>query len=421
MSKKGTKALASAALMSLILTTALSAVPVKAAEGKVTRIGEIDRYATASKVATTNWTTSDDVVLVSGEGYADAVSASALAKKLNAPILLTTAATLSTDTQSALSTLKAKNIYIIGGNASVSASVRTSLKANYNLIELGGSDRYQTNAKVAQKLVDLGVKADEVIMVGGEGFSDALSVAPIAAAKGQILLLGMNSTEYMKPVVDFVNQNNSKVTVVGTSNVINSSIYSAVKAVNRIDGGSDRFDTNMKVLDAFKTTVKMDKMYIANASGDGYADALVASAVAGKSGAPLVLVDTEGSTATTNAIAYVKNNAQAKTDLNVIGGIGVVTKNTENAINAAVPVPTGENNNQQTTVAHQTRVKASLDVGKKTMIIVQLTDVSNDGKYDVYYNDQKLTKLDTGIYSIDVAEDVTETQADSKITFKAVK
>ncbi|AWI07682.1 cell wall-binding protein [Clostridium drakei] len=366
----------------MILTTALSAGSVKAAEGKVTRVGEIDRYATAAKIATTNWTNSDDVVLVSGEGYADAVSASALAKKLNAPILLTTAATLSTDTQSALSALKAKNIYIIGGNASVSASVRTVLKSNYNLIELGGSDRYQTNVKVAQKLVDLGVKADEVIMVGGEGFSDALSVAPIAAAKGQILLLGMNSSEHMKPVVDFVNQNNSKVTVIGTSNVINSSIYSEVKAVNRVDGGTDRFDTNMKVLAAFKDTVKMDKMYVANASGDGYADALVASAVAGKSEAPLILVDTEGSNATANAITYIKNNANSKTDLNIIGGTGVVTNDTEDSINKAIPA--AEDPDNQT--GEQVDIKATIDADNTTLLGFTFLKISFDGMSKDGYN-----------------------------------
>jgi putative cell wall-binding protein len=338
MSKKGTKALASATLMSLVLTTALSAGPVKAAStgATVTRTSGSDRYATAASVATANWTTSDDVVLVSGEGYADAVSASALAKKLNAPILLTSAGSLSSDTQSALTTLKAKNVYVIGGNASVSDSVRSDLKKSYNLIELGGANRYETNAKVAQKLVDLGVKADQVIMVGGEGFSDALSVAPIAAAKGQILLLGMNNSSYMQPVLDFVKNNSSKVTVVGTSNVINDSILSTVNGT-RIDGGSDRFDTNLKVLNAYKDTVKMDKMYVANASNDGYADALVASAVAGKTGAPLVLVDTDGSTGTTNAIKYITSNETSTTAINIIGGTGVVSQNVEDELKGTNP------------------------------------------------------------------------------------
>ncbi|MCI1996971.1 MAG: cell wall-binding repeat-containing protein, partial [Clostridium luticellarii] len=170
MSKKSTKALASAALMSLVLTTALSAGPVKAAQGEVTRVSGADRYATASQVATTNWADgSDNVVLVSGEGYADAVSASALAKKLDAPILLTKSDSLSADAQTALETLKPKNIYVVGGTASISQSIRDELAKSYTLTELGGANRYETNTAVAEELVKLGVSASDVLVVGGEG------------------------------------------------------------------------------------------------------------------------------------------------------------------------------------------------------------------------------------------------------------
>lgn len=55
-----------------------------------------------AQVATKNWTTSKNVILVPGEGYADAVSASTLAKKLDAPILLTTAEALNQNTSAAL-------------------------------------------------------------------------------------------------------------------------------------------------------------------------------------------------------------------------------------------------------------------------------------------------------------------------------
>lgn len=373
MSKKGTKALASATLMSLVLTTALSAGPVKAAQGSVTRVGAADRYATAAQVATTNWTTSDNVVLVSGEGYADAVSASALAKNLDAPILLTTAGSLNSDTKAALNTLKAKNVYVVGGNASVSASVRADLKANYNLVELGGANRYETNAAVAQKLVDLGVNPSNVIMVGGEGFSDALSVAPIAAAKGQILLLGMNDSNYMKPVLDFVAKNKSNVTVVGTKNVISDAILNAVGGT-RVDGGRDRWDTNQKVLANFKDTVKMDSLYVAsaayNAQDNGYADALVASALAGKKSAPLVLVDKDGNEGTANALAYIKANATDKTDLNVVGGTGVVSDATVNAINDAVkgsPVFSGEITSVEAVADQTVNAKADDEVLKFTV------------------------------------------------------
>ena len=346
--RKNTKVLASAALMSLVLTTALSTVHVKAAPGQVTRIGEADRYITAAKVATINWTTSDNVVLVSGEGYADAVSASALAKKLNAPILLTTAGSLNTAAESALSTLKVKNVYVVGGKASVSQSVRDALKAKYMLIELGGANRYETNAAVAEKLVELGTDPTNVMMVGGEGFSDAISVSPIAAAKGEILLLGNNNTDSIKPVLNFINKNKSKVTVVGNKNVVNDEVLNSVNGT-RVDGGKNRWDTNLKILSAFKDSIKTDKVYIASSScsakDDGYADALVASTLAGKTGSPLVLIDREGTDATTNAMKYIKTNVSKAADINVIGGTNVISQTIVDDINKTVStseVETGE-------------------------------------------------------------------------------
>ncbi|QXE19721.1 cell wall-binding repeat-containing protein [Clostridium sp. 001] len=343
MSKKSTKALASATLMSLVLTTALSAGPVKAAQGQVTRVSGQTRYATAAKVATTNWTTSDDVVLVSGEGYADAVSASALAKKLNAPILLTTGNTLSSDAENALTTLKPKNVYVIGGNASISQSIRDGLKSKYTLKELGGSNRYLTNVAVAKELVSLGVSASDVMVVGGQGFADALSVAPVAAAKGQILLLANNDKSASQAAIDFVKDNKSNATIVGTTNVISDTIKDAFgTTAKRVDGGSSRFDTNLKVLNAFKSDLKADKLYVANASAatpdNLYADALVASALAGKYTAPLVLVDKDGTDATNSAVAYIKGE-NAK-DIEVIGGTGVVPDSIISEISGQTTNPT---------------------------------------------------------------------------------
>ncbi|MBC2396365.1 cell wall-binding repeat-containing protein [Clostridium tetanomorphum] len=305
----------------------------KAAPAQVTRIGEEDRYATASKIATTNWTSSKDVILVSGEGYADAVSASTLAKQLNAPILLTKAKELNSNTQEALNILKPKNIYIIGGEASVSTQVRKDLRNNYNLIELKGRNRYETNIAVARQLLDLEVKSDNVLLVGGNGFSDALSVAPIAAAKGQILLLGNNDMDIMEPIFQFIKEKNCQVIVIGTEYVINSNMYEALQAVYRIQGGKDRFETNLNILHQFKDDLKSDKLFIANASGQGYADALVGGALAGNTSSPLVLVHDDDSLSTEKAIDYIKDTAIITTDLSAIGGKGVISDNTISQIN----------------------------------------------------------------------------------------
>ena len=388
MSKKGTKALASATLLSLVLTTALSAGPVKAADanltaaGKVTRTSGVDRYETAAKVATTNWDKgSKDVVLVCGEGYADAVSGSVLAKTIDAPILLTQSKTLSADTKKALDTLKPENVYVIGGTASIAQSVRDGLKTSgYNLKELGGANRYETNVAVANELVkNHGVKADNVMVVGGEGFSDALSVAPVAAAKGQILLLGSNSQSDMQSVINFVNDNKSKATVVGTNNVMNDSILKAlgVDTSARINGGADRFETNLNVLNTFKDDLKADKLYVANATADdGYADALVASALAGKSAAPLVLVDTDTSTATQNALDYISNKANSNTDLNIVGGTGVVSTDLEQRINDAAKKGKPNPNHDKT-------VKSVESVGLNQLKVTFNTEVDSDSAENV--------------------------------------
>lgn len=348
MNKKMEKIFESSALICLVMTTVLTSTTVKADAGKVTRLGAESRYATSSQVATSNWTNSDNVVLVSGQGYADAVSASVLAKTLDAPILLTNDSSLNIDTKSALDTLNPKNIYIVGGNASVSQSIRDELKRSYNLIELSGKSRYETNAAVANELVkNHGIKADNVMVVSGQGFSDALSAAPIAADKGQILLLTGNDDESIEPAENFIKSNKSNVTVIGTKNVINDDTYTNLEASSRIDGGSSRFDTNLKILDAYKSDLKNDKLYFANASGNGYADALVASVLAGKYSAPLVLVDSENSPDTDKAVEYINKTVDKdKTDINAVGGTGVIPDSIINSITTPNS-NTGNNNTNE--------------------------------------------------------------------------
>ena len=310
---------------------------VHADSGQVSRIGEFNRYATAAKSATTNWTSSKNVVLVCGEIYADAVSGVTLAKKLDAPILLTTSNFLNSYTKSALDALKPQNIYIIGGVSCVSQNIRDELKSyGYNLIELSGKSRYETNVSVANELVKLGVNALDVMLVSGKGFSDALSAAPIAAAKGQILLLGNNDDDSMEPVLTFIKNNKSNVTVIGTQNVLNDTMYNKIGAVKRVNGGANRFETNLNMLNEYQDILKSDKLFIANAGGEDFPDPLIASSLAGKWSSPLVLVDGDNSPSTEKALNYIKNKATNLTDLNAIGGKNVISDNIISKINSAI-------------------------------------------------------------------------------------
>lgn len=325
MNKKEIRVLSSVTALGIVLTMAPQG-HVKAEAGDVNRIPGKDRYETAANVATVNWKDgSENVIIASGERYADSLSASLLAKKLNAPIILTKPGDLNTSAKEALKTLKVKNVYVIGGNVSVSQSIRDELKKDgYKLTELSGRTRFETNIAIANHLVENhDVKADEILVVNGKDyFSDALSASPVAAAKGQILLIVGKDPSTAELATKFIQKHNSKVTVIGTEGVVPKAVYDKLGAKERVKGGKNRFETNLNIMKHFK--LNTDKLYVANATGDGYADALVASALAGKTGSQLILTDTKDSEDTKKAIEHIKSVKDDKTEVSLVGGNSVI-------------------------------------------------------------------------------------------------
>ncbi|MDP4179169.1 MAG: cell wall-binding repeat-containing protein, partial [Bacillota bacterium] len=118
--------------ISLITSTVMAAsifnfstfIPVKAASDAVftsDRIYGTDRFETAAKIADKGWTTTSDyAVIATGEDYPDALCASPLAKKYNAPIILTETNKLSDSAQKELKRLSVKTVFIVGGTGVVS-------------------------------------------------------------------------------------------------------------------------------------------------------------------------------------------------------------------------------------------------------------------------------------------------------------
>ncbi|MCT7443405.1 cell wall-binding repeat-containing protein, partial [Escherichia coli] len=120
-------------------------------------------------------------------------------------------------------------------------------KEGYALTELGGKNRFETNLAIANYLVEEhNVKADEILVVNGkDGFSDALSAAPVAAAKGQILLIVGKDPSTADLASKFIQKHNSKVTAIGTEGVIPKAVYDKLGAKERVTGGANRFETNL--------------------------------------------------------------------------------------------------------------------------------------------------------------------------------
>lgn len=319
-------------LTALVLSISLLAGNVQAATVTRTDGGDGGRIGTANKVATDLFGKASNVILVNGYGYADAVSATPLAKQLDAPILLTAGKTLETEVLTTIKNLGASKVYIVGGTGVVSPQIESSLKSSYQVERIAGvtdTSRMGTNAEVAKKVLSLSGKKSAVLVNGQDGYADALSVASIAAQKGYPVLFG-TSKEVASVVKDVVTSNSLTMLAIGGEGVLPEAIVKTVGGTKITQNTPDRFATNLAVLNYFKGTDGLDfsTVYVAagGATNDQFADALVASAAAAKTGSPLVL---SGIGADANQIAaaqsYIASNVKDTSKIVIIGGTASVS------------------------------------------------------------------------------------------------
>lgn len=322
-------------VLSMALVTTANVGMVKAAT--LDRLGGLDRYNTARQVAEGVFSKSENVILVNGQGYADAVSATPLAKKLNAPILLTEADKLTSGVLDTIKKIGAKNVYIVGGEGVVKDSVVSKLQSNglkvHRYAKTGGN-RYDTNAVVAREVIKRTGAKKAILVNGQDGYSDALSVASIAA-KLEIPVLISNSKKMDAEVKKVIDENKLEVMAVGGAAVLPDSV---VKSVNgkRVAQGGNRYKTNINVLNYFKSNLSFNTIYVAAGGNDNvrnFADALVASAAAAKEGSPLVLSGNSAGNADREASeSFVRNNINKDSKITLIGSTGVLSKEIENKL-----------------------------------------------------------------------------------------
>lgn len=190
---------------------------------RVKRLGGIDRYDTNDKILReAGMTSSDrDMMVCTGNGYADSLAASALGK----PILLVDRG-LTTAQRQYLSNGSIKNIYLVGGDDVISNSTMNAIKnCNYSasVSRLEGSTRYGTSVAVARKFFS--GKSSNVVVAYGENFPDGLAGGPLAMATGNPLLLGCNTSSAMSPVINFAtSQGTSGGYVLGGARLVDSSM-----------------------------------------------------------------------------------------------------------------------------------------------------------------------------------------------------
>ena len=285
-------------LTGIILANVMPQVSLAANDYNVKRIQGMNRYETSVKISNSSFEKSDRVILVSGENFADALTAGNLSAE--GPILLTEKEGLKAVTSNEIERLKAKEVIIVGGESSVSKKIEGQLKGK-KIIRISGKNRYETSTKLAQQL-----KAKDVVLANGNSFADALSAAPFAVQKNQTLVLTDG-----KNLPDGIKAEDVK-TIIGGKNSVN---IKGLEKAERVSG-KNRYETSLEVM---KRMNKTEKAVLAD--GRNYPDALSAAPLAVKKSTGILLSDDN---AIDNIKSFIDKNGIKQ--VTIIGGEKSVSK-----------------------------------------------------------------------------------------------
>ena len=252
----------------------------------------------------------DNVVITNGEGFADALSATYLAKVKNAPILIVNESTADEISEYVKkNAAENANIYIIGGEGAVSKKIADKIPGKK--IRLHGASRFETNLEV---LKAAGVEDQDIAFCNAYNFADALSVS----AAGKPVMLVDNSLDsaqiaYLKTL------KSKKFYLIGGQNVVSKTVENEASKLGKAEriAGSDRFATSRAVAEKFFTG-EHKKAYLTY--GFNFPDGLCVGVLCAVDNSPLLLVSNENMD---EAAAYITNAKVQKCI--VLGGDNLIS------------------------------------------------------------------------------------------------
>lgn len=316
--KNFSKVLASLVISGLVSTM----VPFNAFANTImpTRLSGTTAAQTAVAIAEqTGWTGTAILASSTSYGMVDALTAGPLASYLKAPILLTDArSTLDADTKAELTKLAVKTVYVTSGTAVISQGVIDELKGmDITVVSLGGKDRAETSVNIAKQMV--GVTKVAI----ANGLQDALSIAPIASANNEPILLTDNDTVPASVEAYLASTTGSAITssdVIGGTGIISDAVKDKFPSAVR-HFGNTAYDTNNQVIHDFVSSLNFDRVYMAN--GETGIDALAGAPLAAQTKSPIELTD--GTTIPAAAV-FIHSKLVAGSVVTAIGGTAVVSE-----------------------------------------------------------------------------------------------
>jgi putative cell wall-binding protein len=253
------------------------------------KLSGVNRYQTAIQVSQAGFGPGvEAVVLATGENYPDALSAAPLAAAYAGPVLLTHPDEFDEDTLAEMARLQPGKIFVVGLDPvvvdQVSGAFPDLAAAPEGITVLTGLDRYDTARLVAHQVQARLGSVSGVVVARGDAFPDALSVAPLAAAKGwPILLTPGNGPLPAASMEALVALEVSDVLVVGT---YADPGFPGLKVTRIV--GRDRYDTAAQITE-YSLAQGMSLAHVAVVTGDNFPDALAAGPLVAPDGGVVVL------------------------------------------------------------------------------------------------------------------------------------
>ncbi|HSQ87302.1 N-acetylmuramoyl-L-alanine amidase [Romboutsia sp.] len=295
-----------------------TAAPIKKLVG-------VDRQDTAVQISKEGWANgASKVILVNGDAIADGVTATPLATTYDAPILLINKDSIPQRTMDEIKRLNPSEVIVIGGESVISNNTVTNLgtATGKTVRRIAGINRYETSLKIAKEIDDNHDVNKIYIANGYKGEVDALTIAGKAGQDKQPIILS-EQTKLPDTTYNWLkNENLTDAYFIGGQEVLTTDVIHQVADIttpvsgsiyyNRVYG-SDRHETNAKVIERFYPQENLDAVLVAKS--DVLVDALAAGPLAAKLNSPILINPTN------YVSSYHENNLTNKSS-NVVYQVG---------------------------------------------------------------------------------------------------
>ena len=304
----------------------------------VTRMAGGDRTGTAIAVSRTLFPgdgVATAAVLATTTTYADSIAGGRLASAIKGPLLLTPTDHLQSDVAGEVrrTVRPGGTVYVLGQTKALSQRVRDALAElddTYIITRVGGADRYETAARIAEVVTNRTGNTDgPIYLASGANFPDGLAVAALAGKSGGVVLLTGDGTlpESTRAYLQQHDPSGARTTTVGgpAARAFPGAAASIV--------GPDRYATSALVAAAFDDpTMSM----VGVASGADWPDALVGAAAMGMMGGPLLL--TTPASMSPSSAAVVTDNADVRS-VWLFGGPNAVSAGVQDELDGLLERP----------------------------------------------------------------------------------